>query len=740
MTSKSSSWVDLSENNKRRLWQWCLAVLLLVVFPVLTFIIFIMSIDEARYVMNYGANAYNAIRRDVYNYASGFIGASGGVKAVIATLGAALFAFGGFSYLNDRIKLDFYESMPLRKGSRFSVIWLNGFIMYALTYVIGMLLCFAVLTVSGYGDLYTIGEALRDFGNMTLYFLGVYHLFIFSMMITGTSFAGLCAFTVLSGYEAVIRLLIAAYKGFFFRYNYTLEEFMVPVVSPYGLFIKLNTELKKTNGIPTKYIFALGAFDLIMLIASYLVYMKRPREKAGKTLVFKWMAVPLKLIMAVPAVLVVILITAQTMNDNGRLSIRNIMIIAVIALVASVIVCALIQGVFELDVRLAFKKKLQWLICFVIAILIFFGFKKDLMGIDRYVPNPSSVASVVFAPEGYDGFWGNRIDADIKYVDMIDFYRENMYITDVNSVCELAKLSMERYDAAWEIAGDDPDTFYKLDESGGFSQAVVLYRMKNGMLVARELNVPVKDARAAELLDKIMSTDEFVKGYYSVEVYDADKAVKNTLPIQLNARFTDGVHENRLGADELLELIAMYKKDMESFSYKARIDELPAGYIRYSISTDDTGFLELMSAQEESLVIYPDMKNCMKYLNEAGYSFDGYSLADEADAVVITNSHYDEQNAYMEEQGIDFVPDEVIERFVKTREYSGDELKNLEAYLHPSDMGMYRWDGGMDFDYSYEVQVIYKHGGEQSRRYGEYNYYYFIEDEVPENVVKDLAL
>ena len=323
-------------------------------------------------------------------------------------------------------------------------------------------------------------------------------------------------------------------------------------------------------------------------------------------------------------------------------------------------------------------------------------------------------------------------------MDMSDFYREYMYLTDIESICELAKLSMAKYDAAWEIAGDDPDVFYQSDEIGTFSQAIVMYRMKNGHLITREISVPVRDAQAIDLADKIMSTREFVRGYYSIEVYDAETAVNDTPPTQLEARFTDGVHDKKLSKDELLSFIDMYKKDMESYSYKERIDMLPVGYIRYSISSEDTGYYGRIG--EESLVVYPCMKNCIKYIEDGGYSLDENPLSDEAEAVVITNSHYDEQNDYMKEQGLDFLPDELQERYVKTREYTGSELAKLESFLHPSDMGMYRWDGGKDYDYEYEVQVVYKHGGEQARRYGDYSYYYFVKDEVPKEVVDDLAL
>ena len=95
---------------------------------------------------------------------------------------------------------------------------------------------------------------------------------------------------------------------------------------------------------------------------------------------------------------------------------------------------------------------------------------------------------------------------------------------------------------------------------------------------------------------------------------------------------------------------------------------------------------------------------------------------------------------YMKEEGLDYLPEELQERFVKTREYNGTDLKELEAFLYPGDMGMYRWDGGKDFDVSYEVQIVYRRGGEKAKRYGDFNYYYFVKGEVPENVVEDLAL
>ena len=119
MTSRSSSWVNLIENNKRRVWQWCIAILLLVVLSTVLLTLFLMSMDESRYILDYGSRAMDMMKRDARKYCSAFMGSSG-YRIIVTTILAALVGFGGYSYLNDKVKLDFYESVPVKRGNRFS--------------------------------------------------------------------------------------------------------------------------------------------------------------------------------------------------------------------------------------------------------------------------------------------------------------------------------------------------------------------------------------------------------------------------------------------------------------------------------------------------------------------------------------------------------------------------------------------------------------------------------------------
>ena len=55
--------------------------------------------------------------------------------------------------------------------------------------------------------------------------------------------------------------------------------------------------------------------------------------------------------------------------------------------------------------------------------------------------------------------------------------------------------------------------------------------------------------------------------------------------------------------------------------------------------------------------------------------------------------------------------------------------------------GSYRWDGGRSFDDEYEVQVYLLNRNDESYVMdGDYSFFGFIRNEVPESVRKDMEL
>ncbi|MCR5419528.1 MAG: DUF6449 domain-containing protein [Lachnospiraceae bacterium] len=746
MTLRSSSWVNLTENAKRRIWQWCVAVFLFIILSVALFVVCLMSMDEARYIMDYAGRAREAMLSDAQKYANMFIGVSS-FKIVLTTLFAVLSAFGGFSYINDKVKLDFYQSMPQKKGDRFLVIWINSILMFCGSYIVGTVLSFVVLFGAGYKGVYLPEEAFIGFVYMLLYFIGVYALFVLAMMLTGTTFAGVCAFIILSVYEVVLRGLIGLLRNMFFKYNYLLENYYTPIISPYGIMYKLMDILSGNTDVSFVYFIEFIIFDIITILAGYILYMKRPTEMAGRTLIFKKTAMPLKILISVPVILTSALATATILHRSRRLNRSDSLLIIVICILAAIIVCSVIQSVFEQDIRAALRYKFHWIISVVISLLLFFGFKEDILRIDSSVPAASKVESAVFVPIGYDDIYGH-IDENLRYIDDDDFYLKYMYIKDVSKVCELSRLSIKKYDEFFEAAGDETDISNKDDPDKYFSSALVMFRLKSGRLITKQIYVPVKDSDAIWLTDKIMSSSDFINGYYSVEIYDGDEAVDNTSDYNLSARYTDGPVYQVLTKEELKELIRLYKKDMEKFSYKERLNELPVGYVDFCL--DEKNIIGRggygISSVNQTLTLYPGMTNCMEYINGKGYN-NGFPLEEIASEIIITNYHYKEQEEYAKEKGMDYLPDDMAEDFIKSHVYepsymadgslADNDFRLIATQVYPNERGYYRWDGGKDFDRDYEVVVNYKNRKLNQK----YNMYYmFIEGEIPETVINDLSL
>ena len=79
--------------------------------------------------------------------------------AVFISMVAIIAAIQGFSYMYQRKKLDMYMSVPVTKGRRFAAIYLNGFLVYFLSYLLNLLLSFFVGQAMGASTSLAVEEA-----------------------------------------------------------------------------------------------------------------------------------------------------------------------------------------------------------------------------------------------------------------------------------------------------------------------------------------------------------------------------------------------------------------------------------------------------------------------------------------------------------------------------------------------------------------------------------------------------
>ena len=115
MISRSSFWVSMTENNKRRVWVIGLEILAFVVFIAAMFLMSLTSIDKAGYAQFYGDKAEIVIALNVKKFCDMYIGMSG-LKNCLVTAFAAMSGVNAFAYLYNKSMVDFYASMPEKDG------------------------------------------------------------------------------------------------------------------------------------------------------------------------------------------------------------------------------------------------------------------------------------------------------------------------------------------------------------------------------------------------------------------------------------------------------------------------------------------------------------------------------------------------------------------------------------------------------------------------------------------------
>ena len=220
MMSKSSFLVSMKENNKRRLWVWVVSILVfMLLFPVMTALLANNIISNTKMLADtYKESVLQQLLKDrLINGMKnlfGFWGYTAFASAAIAMISAVQ----GFSYLYSRKKIDFYMGMPVKRKRRFLVIWLNGILLYIFPYLAGLLISLLVAAGNGAVNgevLYCAGAAFL--GNL-LFYLGVYHMAVLAVMLTGNIVITGFAIMVFSLYEFAVRFAVYGYQSLFFKY------------------------------------------------------------------------------------------------------------------------------------------------------------------------------------------------------------------------------------------------------------------------------------------------------------------------------------------------------------------------------------------------------------------------------------------------------------------------------------------------------------------------------------------
>jgi ABC-2 type transport system permease protein len=105
--------------------------------------------------------------------------------AAFTIIAAILCGISSFYFVHSKKQIDFYHSTPVRRGTLFAVNYLDGFLIYFVTYSFNLLLSFVVIAVNGYMNSKIFLAAMTAVLINCIYYLMIYTIAIIAVMLTG---------------------------------------------------------------------------------------------------------------------------------------------------------------------------------------------------------------------------------------------------------------------------------------------------------------------------------------------------------------------------------------------------------------------------------------------------------------------------------------------------------------------------------------------------------------------------
>ncbi len=745
MTLKNSFLASLKENNKRRIWLWIVSFFAFVIIlpSSLAMVISQNKSNLENYIEAYGEAAgsrmiYNEV---IHAITSMLCEQRGAAWLVVATI-AAFCGIQGFSYLYHKKKIDFYNAMPIRRKKRFLVIWLNGVAICVVPYLIGVLVSLLIVACNGFMTADIFVGAWQMFALNLCFFLGVYHLTMLAVMLTGHVIITYCAMGVLFLYECIVRLMMMGYMELFFKMYSHRSMSTEPALSPFTMLFSYDA----INGGLLKSACSLLIFAACTGTVAYIAYLKRPAEAAGKAIAFSWPKPWLKILITIPATLMVGLAVASMVNYNPIYGKTNFGVVLFAMVVATIFMCCLMQVIYEFDIKGMLHKKSHIVISAVAVALIFCVFRYDLFGYDTYIPNPEKVESAfVEAPIDDYSYYGNSYwDKDMQYMSRMQFVEEHMYLTDIGSVNKLLQLSIDAVDGYENL-----DKLYD-DTERNWHTVNVTFRMANKREISRSIWVDVNNPEMAEVIDRIESSEEFISGAY-MGTSDELTLALNDENRKATAYFGNGIYRVDMKREEAKELLKLYQEDIRNSSFLKFRENVCVGSMVLSFEKKNEHYT---SYAETALQIYPFYEKSIAYLKEKGYYMDGYLNPEDVERIQVTNYHSElVEDANEQEEVAEFtqagfeaatmvVPKEYgeLNDFTTRITYESEEdIEKLCDSLYPRDYLYQSWHNANAADDDYTVIVYFKPESEVGIDNDGMAYYGFALDEVPEFVEKDTA-
>ncbi len=641
----------------------------------------------------------------------------GGLYVMISFTGAVLLGVTGFSFLYKSQTVDFYESRPEKRSTRFANIMINGFLIYMIPSLLGMAASFLIAVVNGCAPSWLLLDMVFGWLFNSVIFLAAFGMSTLASLLTGTIVTAGLMSLFFFGAEVLVRLTIMGYRAAYYAtFDVEKGDGILSNIYTFPVFthIKAVIDYKfkaPDMGLTTETIMGtamscLGGAGINLLlfivttVLAYITYQKRKSEDAGKAVVFKYLEVFIKVFAGIFFSLDAGLFIFFFFSEDRVMSTGPVIVTIIIVTFVS---CIILESIFAMNVRMAFNRAYQIPIIAVISIALLFIYKTGITGYDHYLPSADKVKTSYIVNYSYNS---NYYDESEVYLATREFVERNMFLTDTDQVLKLAEVGEDEAISVKQNNVYDP-------ENGGYWEAVVGWRLNDGREVTREILIP-EDVDAG-LMDNIVGSEEFMKGVYFLDdvipiVEGTNKSgKKRTFTFKVNTEH--GCLETR--DDVVREFLEAYKIDLrQHYNFTLASYENPVGYADLY---DNRSY-------DVSWPIFANYDHTIAFLESKGLWAGGLISPDEVEMIMIDKGYYDEE----------------IDEYISDSQEIRDRNEINEVMNNSMSSTFYSaWQRNDNMEYGdYSVEVHPKEGVQTEVAYNDVYYRTFYKGKIPEFVIK----
>ncbi|MGI5948174.1 MAG: DUF6449 domain-containing protein [Lachnospiraceae bacterium] len=629
MTSKNLFFKLAKEDGKRRVW---LAALSFLVFFFTYPIVLALQLSNVKkeYAMafQYGPQIGKPEHQALMEAAEQVLSPYENPIVVMVIIGAAVVCgVSSFAYLHNKRKVDFYHSIPVKRGLLFTAAFSVGILIPAAAYALclGIALIIAAsygVPVAGLAKMAVTGWFLH-----MLYFLLIYSTVSLAMIMTGNLIVGLLGGGVFFLFFPWLTFIIQGYFQTWFTtyldFSETLMDKLMrlsPIVS-YILAVRKPESWQYEGSLTFEgLIAASGLAVAILVVLCVLLYKKRPSEAAGKAMAFPVSKPVIRILLTLLSSLSGGLFFWLLQSSTGW---------AVFGIAVGAILChCMIEIIYHFDFRRLFDHKIQLAVCMMGSLAVLFCFKNDWTGYDAYLPEKGTVAeaAIEFGRDGWvtyfeikDGEEGQA--PELVQIRSLDYVFDHMKMTNVEPVLEIAKKGIE-YTLMEKTSKEQ---YYEMEEQKeNWGYVTIQYTLTNGKKVWRQYRFPLSEAW--EAASTIYLDEAYQQGKYPVLGFLPEDIVKLQYQVTSNGR--------QLEEDEITDpvlagrILEAYQQDLKELSLDTRKQEAPIGELRF-LNQKEENFRQYVELEKDRNIrwyststgyypIYPSFTRTLNLLAEAG--------------------------------------------------------------------------------------------------------------------------